>query len=99
MSSLFGACESMLTDKISDEDIFINGFAPVLLGMTRQLILETEFALLQGVKCEMTLVFTDVFLDIMPKHISFQIITCNDKDAPWITPQVKTAIQRNSSNS
>ena len=45
---------------------------------------------------EMTLVFTDVFLDIMSKHISHKIITCNDKDAPWITPQVKTAIKRNS---
>ena len=45
---------------------------------------------------EMTLVFTDVFLDIMAKHISNRIITCNEKDAPWITPQVKTAIKRNS---
>ena len=42
------------------------------------------------------LVFSDVFLDIMSKHISHKIITCNDKDAPRITPQVKTAIKRNS---
>ena len=28
--------------------------------------------------------------------ISNKIITCNDKDAPWITPKVKTAIKRNS---
>ena len=30
----------------------------------------------------------------MYKHISNEIITCNDKDAPWITPQVKTSIKR-----
>ena len=29
----------------------------------------------------------------MSKHISNKI-TCNDKDAPWITPQVKTSIKR-----
>ena len=28
--------------------------------------------------------------------MSNKIITCNDKDAPWITPDVKTAIRRNS---
>ena len=32
----------------------------------------------------------------MDKQISYKIITCNDKDAPWITPEVKTAIKRNS---
>ena len=37
----------------------------------------------------MCLLFTDIFLRIMSKHISNKIITCNDKDAPWITPQVK----------
>ena len=45
---------------------------------------------------EMSLVFTDVLLDIFSKHISNKIITCNDKDAPWITPKVKSAIRRNS---
>ena len=25
----------------------------------------------------------------MSKHITHKIITCNDKDAPWITPQEK----------
>ena len=35
-------------------------------------------------------------MDIMSKHISNKIITCNDKDAPWMTPEVKTAIKRNS---
>ena len=32
----------------------------------------------------------------MNKHISNKIITCNDKDTPWITPKMKTAIKRNS---
>ena len=41
---------------------------------------------------EMSLVFTDVLLNIFSKNISNKIITCNDKDAPWITP----AIRRNS---
>ena len=45
---------------------------------------------------EMCLLFTDVFLRIMTKHISNKIITCDDKDAPWITPQVKSDIKRNS---
>ena len=30
----------------------------------------------------------------MSKHISNKIITFNDKDAPWITPQVKTSTKR-----
>ena len=32
----------------------------------------------------------------MAKHISNKIITCNEKDSPWITPEIKTAIRRNS---
>ena len=36
------------------------------------------------------------FLIIMVKHISHKVIICNEKDAPWITPQIKTAIKRNS---
>ena len=44
----------------------------------------------------MTLVFTDTLLNIFSKHISNKTITCNDKDAPWITPQVKSSIRRNS---
>ena len=40
--------------------------------------------------------FTDTFMNIVDKQISNKIITCNDKDAPWITPTVKTAIKRNS---
>ena len=45
---------------------------------------------------EMALLFTDTFLSIFSKNIPNKIITCNDKDAAWITPQVKTAIKRNS---
>ena len=45
---------------------------------------------------EMSLVFADTFLSILSQHISNKIITCNDKDAPWITPKVKSAIRRNS---
>ena len=32
----------------------------------------------------------------MVKYISNKIITCNDKDDPWITPEVKTSAKRNS---
>ena len=45
---------------------------------------------------EKGLVFTDVFMDIMAQRISNRIITCNDKDARWITSEAKTAIKRNS---
>ena len=44
---------------------------------------------------EKSLVFIAVFLDLMAKHISSKIITCNEKDDAWITPEVKTAIKRN----
>ena len=44
---------------------------------------------------EMALVFTDTVLDIFSKNIPNKTITCHDKDAAWITPQVKTAIKRN----
>ena len=45
---------------------------------------------------EKGLVFAEIFLDTVAKHISNKIITCNDKDAPWITSEVKMAIKRNS---
>ena len=45
---------------------------------------------------EMALVFTDVLLNILSKHIDNKIITCKNKDAQWITPAVKSAIRRNS---
>ena len=44
---------------------------------------------------EMSLVFTDTFLNIISHHIPNKIITVNDKDAPWITSKVKSAIRRN----
>ena len=44
----------------------------------------------------MVLVFTDTLLNILSKHIISKIITCNDKDSPWITSKVKTVIRRNS---
>ena len=44
---------------------------------------------------QMALVFTDIVLDIFSKNIPNKIVTCHDRDAPWITPQVKTAIKRN----
>ena len=33
-------------------------------------------------------------MGIFSKHISNKIIICNDRDAPWITPVLKTAIKR-----
>ena len=45
---------------------------------------------------EMSLVFTDTLLSIFSRYISKKMITCNDKDAPWITPVFKSAIRRNS---
>ena len=45
---------------------------------------------------EKSLIFTDIFLSIVAKHISNKIITINEKDAPWVTSEVKTAIRRNS---
>ena len=32
----------------------------------------------------------------MSQSIPNRIVTCNDKDAPWITPEVISAIKRNS---
>ena len=45
---------------------------------------------------EMSLVFTDTVLDIFSRNIPNKTVTCHDKDAAWITPQVKAAIKRNS---
>ena len=44
----------------------------------------------------MALIFTYYVLNLFSKHIENKIITCNNKDAPWITQEVKTAIRRNS---
>ena len=40
--------------------------------------------------------FSDDFLRIMSQNIPKKIITCNNKDAPWITREFKTTIKRNS---
>ena len=39
--------------------------------------------------------FTNTFLDLAKKHIPCKIITVSEKDAPWVTASVKTAINRN----
>ena len=44
----------------------------------------------------MSLVFTDTLLSIFSRYISNIMITCNDKDAPWTTSVIKSAIRRNS---
>ena len=43
----------------------------------------------------MTKKFSDLFLDIMSQNIPNKTITCDDKDAPWVTKECKTAIKRN----
>ena len=42
---------------------------------------------------EKGLVFTDMFLGIVAKHTSNKVITVNEKDAPWVTSEVKSAIK------
>ena len=44
----------------------------------------------------MTNFFSEKFMLIMFQNIPNRIVTCNDKDVPWITPEVKSAIKRNS---
>ena len=43
---------------------------------------------------EMNLDFSDKLMEIFSKHNSNKIIICNDRDAPWITPKLKTSIKR-----
>ena len=38
--------------------------------------------------------FTEILLQILSFHIPNKIIKSNDKDAPWITPELKSAIKR-----
>ena len=38
--------------------------------------------------------FTEILLNILSLHILNKIIKINDKDAPWITPDLKSAIKR-----
>ena len=42
---------------------------------------------------EMSIVFTDILVGVISKYVPNKIITCNDKDAPWITPKLKTALK------
>ena len=44
---------------------------------------------------EMVTSFNKTFLDIMNCSIPNKTVTINDKDAPWITPEVKQAIKKN----
>ena len=44
---------------------------------------------------DMVSIFTDKLLSVMSNNIPNNIITVNDKDAPWVTPEVKCAIKRN----
>ena len=39
--------------------------------------------------------FTDILAGVISKYVPNKIITCDGKDAPWITPKLKTAIRRN----
>ena len=43
----------------------------------------------------MSIVFIDILVGVISKYVPNKIITCNDKDAPWITPKLKTTIRRN----
>ena len=44
---------------------------------------------------DMVSILTDKLLSIMSDNIPNKVITVNDKDAPWVTPEVKRAIKRN----
>ena len=44
---------------------------------------------------QMAQLFSETFLDIMSRHVPNKIVTCNDRDAPWMNSEVKTAIKRN----
>ena len=37
--------------------------------------------------------FTLTIMGVMSRFIPNKIITCNDKDPPWITPEIKMAIK------
>ena len=44
---------------------------------------------------DMVSILTDKLLSIMSDNIPNKVITVNDRDAPWVTPEVKRAIKRN----
>ena len=39
-------------------------------------------------------IFTDTLFSVFSSHIPNKVIKCNDKDPPWITHELKTAIRR-----
>ena len=39
-------------------------------------------------------IFTDTLFSVFSSHIPNKVIKCNDKDPPWITHELKTAIKR-----
>ena len=43
---------------------------------------------------EMTNKLTILIVDLMRRFIPNQMIRCDDRDPPWITPKLKTAIKR-----
>ena len=44
---------------------------------------------------DMVCIFNSTFLNIMGQYIPNKVIRVDDRDAPWITPEVKTAIRKN----
>ena len=44
---------------------------------------------------EMVDFFNKVFLNTMNKLIPYKDVTINERDAPWVTPEVKSALRRN----
>ena len=42
---------------------------------------------------EITELFPKSLIDILSTHIPNKFITCNEKDPPWMTSQLKTAIK------
>ena len=44
---------------------------------------------------EMVNHFSEKFMFVITNNIPNKTVTCSDKDAPWITPDVKSAIKRN----
>ena len=43
---------------------------------------------------EMSEVFTATIYSILSSNIPNKVVKCNDKDAPWVTAEIKTAIKR-----
>ena len=38
--------------------------------------------------------FTEIILSIIAENVPNRVITVNEKDLPWITKEIKTAIRR-----